>query len=98
VQLCRASLPGKSAGQVCRASLPGKSAGQVFRASLPRHAGHVRSKFYGNFFPFSHFPTTYAKLRDYFCKITHFCTKISENDLSLLHRASGTIIEGLPLP
>jgi hypothetical protein len=34
-QVCRASLPGKSAGQVCRASLPGKSAGQVCRASLP---------------------------------------------------------------
>jgi hypothetical protein len=34
-KICRASLPGKSAGQVCRASLPGKSAGQVCRASLP---------------------------------------------------------------
>jgi hypothetical protein len=41
-QVCRASLPGKSAGQVCRASLPGKSAGQDCRASLPgKFAGQV---------------------------------------------------------
>jgi hypothetical protein len=44
--VCRAGLPGKTAGQYWRASLPGKSAGQVCRASLPgKPAGHVRSKF-----------------------------------------------------
>jgi hypothetical protein len=42
LQVCRASLPGKSAGQLCRASLPGKSAGQVCRASLPgKSSGQV---------------------------------------------------------
>jgi hypothetical protein len=34
-QVCRPSLPAKSAGQVCRPSLPAKSAGQVCRPSLP---------------------------------------------------------------
>jgi hypothetical protein len=34
LQVCRASLPGKSAGQVCRASLPGKAAGQGCRAKV----------------------------------------------------------------
>jgi hypothetical protein len=32
---CRASLPGKPAGQACRARLPGKAVGQGCRAKLP---------------------------------------------------------------
>jgi hypothetical protein len=34
-QVCRPSLPAKSAGRVCRPSLPAKSAGIVCRPSLP---------------------------------------------------------------